>query len=224
MNKTLSSKTLAAVAAVAIILLAAVATLAGGSPVAYAQTSPLPTPPGGQTPVPTTSPLPTALPTAIPTSVSPTSVPPTAVPPTGVPPTAVPPYYGIRGYHTVRYQETLFCIGRAYGVNPWAIASQNGLAYPYYLYVGQVLAIPNAPWVNMTPGPSCTPQFGGGAPPVPPVQPVPPSGCRASYTVRCGDTLSSIAWRYGSTVWAIAARNGIYNTNLIFSGQVLCIP
>lgn len=44
-----------------------------------------------------------------------------------------------------------------------------------------------------------------------------------SYTVQPGDTLSSIASRYGTTVQEIAQINNIANPNLIFPGQVLRI-
>lgn len=43
------------------------------------------------------------------------------------------------------------------------------------------------------------------------------------YTVKIGDTLSSIASRYGTTVEEIAQINGIQNINLIYPGQVLRI-
>lgn len=212
MNKQSLSRLFTIIITVAVIVVSAVVTLSSGSSSAYAQEwSPLPTPPA-QTPVPTTWPLPTPLPTAVPT-VQPT--------PISTPIPTVPPS-NILGYHTVRFQETLFCIGRAYGVNPWAIASQNNIPYPYYLRVGQVLAIPNVAWANPVSGPVCQRQFGGTTPPQPPVPP--PGGCRVTYVVRRGDTLSAIAWRYGSSVWAIAARNNIANPNLIFPGQVLCIP
>jgi LysM repeat protein len=42
--------------------------------------------------------------------------------------------------------------------------------------------------------------------------------------VQRGDTLSAIAWRFGTTVWAIAQANGIWNSNLIYIGQTLYIP
>lgn len=44
------------------------------------------------------------------------------------------------------------------------------------------------------------------------------------HCVRTGDTLFSIALRYGTTVAAIAKANGIANVNLIFPGQCLQIP
>jgi len=42
------------------------------------------------------------------------------------------------GLHTVRTGETLYCIGSAYGVQPWAIAAQNGIGQASKLYVGQM--------------------------------------------------------------------------------------
>lgn len=45
-----------------------------------------------------------------------------------------------------------------------------------------------------------------------------------SYTVRAGDTLTTIASRYHTTVSAIASASGISNVNLIYVGQVLRIP
>jgi hypothetical protein len=48
------------------------------------------------------------------------------------------------GYHVVRPGETLFSIGRLYGVNPYTIASMNGLPNPDYIQIGQVLYVPGA--------------------------------------------------------------------------------
>lgn len=53
---------------------------------------------------------------------------------------AAPPACG--PYHVVRYGETLFSIGRRYGVNPWSIARANGLWNPNYIRAGQTLYIP----------------------------------------------------------------------------------
>ncbi|MBN1262067.1 MAG: LysM peptidoglycan-binding domain-containing protein [Anaerolineae bacterium] len=107
-------------------------------------------------------------------------------------------------------------MGRAYATQPYAIAAQNGIAYPYVLWVGRTLAIPVAPWVPTPPGPTAVRQF--------PVSPTPVPGCRAYHTVYYGQTLSGIAAWYGVNVWTLAAANHIYNLNLIYPGQVLCIP
>ena len=65
-----------------------------------------------------------------------------------------------------------------------------------------------------------------GAPPVVittvPNQAGPTSG--RTYTVMQGDTLSTIAPRFNTTVQAIMVANNITNPNLIYPGQVLNIP
>ncbi len=45
-----------------------------------------------------------------------------------------------------------------------------------------------------------------------------------NYTVRYGDTLASIAARYGTTWTAISSYNGLYNPNHIWAGMYLRIP
>ncbi|MDZ7836074.1 MAG: LysM domain-containing protein, partial [Alkalibacterium sp.] len=50
-----------------------------------------------------------------------------------------------------------------------------------------------------------------------------PPSSSTTYTVRPGDTLYSIAQRYGTTVQRIVADNNISNPNLISVGQVLTI-
>ena len=69
------------------------------------------------------------------------------------------------------------------------------------------------------PPPQGTPLPPGGAP-MPPQPPV--SANR--YTVQMGDTLYSIARRFGVSIWQLATTNAIPNINLIFVGQVLIIP
>jgi LysM repeat protein len=45
-----------------------------------------------------------------------------------------------------------------------------------------------------------------------------------NYQIRSGDTLTSIAARYGTSVSALARDNGINNPNRIFAGQTLRVP
>ena len=68
--------------------------------------------------------------------------------------------------YTVKPGETLFSIGRLYGVNPYSIAAANNIAYPYIIYPGQQLVIPTAPTPTFTPGP------GGSAAPATTATPV----------------------------------------------------
>jgi len=51
--------------------------------------------------------------------------------------------------------------------------------------------------------------------------PIAPALAAATYTVVAGDNLTKIAKRYGTTVKALVALNGIKNANLINVGQVL---
>jgi LysM repeat protein len=108
--------------------------------------------------------------------------------------------------HTVKSGETLFSIGRLYGVNPYSIAAANNIPYPYIIYPGQQLTIPTG---TTPPGPT----------------PPPPSGqCRYYHTVRPGENLYRISLAYGVPMSTIATANGIVNYNLIYAGQTLCIP
>ena len=140
---------------------------------------------------------------------------------------APPPAGGF--WHTVRWGETLFSIGRAYGVNPYSICSANGLHNCNYVWAGQSLWIPDGYWGrdgHGKPGgwdgynqPVGWDGYGkpggwdGGY-----------GGCRNSYIVHRGDTLYSIGRMHGVDAWRLAAANGIYNLNMIYAGQCLCIP
>ncbi len=46
----------------------------------------------------------------------------------------------------------------------------------------------------------------------------------SGYKIRWGDTLSSLAKRFGTSVKAIASANGIANVNRIFAGRSLKLP
>lgn len=105
---------------------------------------------------------------------------------------------GTTTYYIVRRGDTLYSIARRFGTTYQALAAINGLRSPHRIYVGQRLVIP------------------GYGTAVPPSQRV--------YVVRSGDTLWSIALRYGTSPWAIAAANGLWNLNLIYVGQRLVIP
>jgi LysM repeat protein len=121
-------------------------------------------------------------------------------------------------YHTVRYGETLYSIGRLYGVSPHYIADVNNLYNPDCIYAGQVLYIP-------------TDYYDGCHDPCYDYDNVYYDGYYRGdqywsnyHIVSYGETLSSIAYRYGVNPWTIARANNIYNLNRIYAGQRLYIP
>jgi len=110
-------------------------------------------------------------------------------------------------YYTVQPGDTLSGIAVQYGTTVYAITTANNIVNPNLIYAGSVLWIPT-----------------GSQPPAP-VQPLPPSTeCRYYHTVTWGDTMIKLGQQYGVSPWAIGQANGIYNLNLIYRGQALCIP
>ena len=97
-------------------------------------------------------------------------------------------------WHIVKWGENLTQIARMYGVTVEDIMTANGLTNPNLIYAGQKLLIPAS------------------------------SSTYVTHVVQPGETLSSIAWKYGVNYWDIAALNGLANPNLIYVGQVLLIP
>ena len=123
------------------------------------------------------------------------------------------PAEAILGYHVVQPGETVYCIARAYRVDPWAIAYENGLVNPDLIYPGMTLSIPDAPaW--LPPGATCAAQFG----------PPPPCHCVTYHTVLPGETLFRISLTYGVSMWRIAECNSIYDLDHIAAYSSLCIP
>lgn len=105
--------------------------------------------------------------------------------------------------HIVRSGENLYRIALRYGTTIQAIARANGIHNPSLIYVGQRLIIPGG-------GGGYWSGYSG--------------GCRCTYVVRRGDTLSAIAWRHGTSVWTLVRMNGLANPNYIWAGQRLCVP
>lgn len=93
-------------------------------------------------------------------------------------------------------------LSELYAANPW-------VRYERYIYPGQVLAMPgydDGGYDGGGPGGYCGPSadlYGG-------------------YWLVCrGDTLGMIARYYGVSWRYLQSRNGIYNANLIYAGQVI---
>jgi LysM repeat protein len=185
-------------------------------------------------------------PTVAPTTALPVTATVTATPeiPTPTPVATTAPGAGTLGSHTVRWGESLFCIGRGYQVDPWEIARVNNIRWwPYFIFPGQILEIPTSPWATVPAGPVCKTQFMPGTPPVPTPAPAtvipaptpilstvtpgptsPPTSCRTYHLVRSGETLYRIGINYGVYYQELARVNQLVDPRLIYVGQRLCIP
>jgi len=106
--------------------------------------------------------------------------------------------------HVVQAGENLLRLALRYGITVEAIVAANDLSSPDSIWEGQRLTIPAT--VTFTPniGPAMT--TGG------------------TYVVQPGDTVNTIAVRYGIRAWELMLANGLYGPHLLFVGQTLAIP
>ena len=105
--------------------------------------------------------------------------------------------------YTVRPGDTLSGIAWRHQTTINALMQANDL-YSDFIYSGQRLCVPpgGAAW-----------------------QPSAPAAPKHSYyTVRPGDTLMAVAWRFGVSQAALLRANNISNPNFIYVGQRLIIP
>ncbi len=102
--------------------------------------------------------------------------------------------------HIVQPGENLFRIALRYGIEVDALALANGITDLDSIYAGQELIIPGAAGPGLEPG----------------IMPV-------EHTVSPGDTLWTLARRYGVTAAEIGAANHLLNGAQIYVGQVLSI-
>jgi murein DD-endopeptidase MepM/ murein hydrolase activator NlpD len=108
--------------------------------------------------------------------------------------------------YVVQAGDTLYRIAQDYGTTVEAIAAANDIADPAQIVTGQKLIIPTAPVATQTPAP-------------PPTSPN-----RRVHPVRSGETLPSLAFRYGTTILALRELNGLDRRGLLLTGQELVIP
>lgn len=105
--------------------------------------------------------------------------------------------------HTVVPGDTPFNIAAAHGITVDQLLSWNGLAWDAVIYPGDVLRLSPAAAESAVPA---------------------PAAAASVHEVSAGDTLWDIALRYGTTVDAILAANGMTPGAIIYPGESLAIP
>ena len=102
--------------------------------------------------------------------------------------------------YIVQVGDNMSSIAVKFDVTVDAILKANGLSNPDFVYAGQKLVIPK--------GGATAPASSGGR----------------VHVVKAGETLGTIAAKYGVTQKAIIDLNHLANPNLIYPGQTLRIP
>lgn len=111
--------------------------------------------------------------------------------------------------HVVVAGDTVFGIAQKYGTTVNAVLTANGLDRSSVIYPGQTLTVAAAASAS-APAPASTP-----APAPAPTQ--------AAHTVVAGDTIFALAKKYGTSVDAILAANGMDRSSIIYPGQTLAL-
>ena len=131
----------------------------------------------------------------------------------------IPTPNGNGGTYVVQPGDTLNRIAARFNTTVGALVQLNGIANPNRIFSGQVLTIPVAGGNSgdaTTVAPTTAP---------PNIIPTPtPLPAQQTYNVVPGDTLFSLALRFGVNIVDLAQENNITNYNRIFIGQVLRIP
>ena len=115
--------------------------------------------------------------------------------------------------YTVVSGDTLGAIAARHGVPLSSIFSWNNLSGSSIIYPGQKIKVSgdSSPSAPSAPAPA----------PAPAATPVANTG---SYTIKAGDTLSSIASRHNVSLSALMSVNTVSATTVIYPGQKLTIP
>jgi LysM repeat protein len=137
-------------------------------------------------------------------------------------PTAAAPSAQEGGRYTIASGDTVSRIAARFGVSVQTLLSANGLGWSSIIYPGQTISIPAAPTSAIELVSSTTPAAAEPAPPPEPVRA--PSTPTSNYTIVAGDTISSIATRFGVSTQSVLAANGLTASSIIYPGQKLVIP
>ncbi|MEO7349835.1 MAG: LysM peptidoglycan-binding domain-containing protein [Terrimesophilobacter sp.] len=147
-----------------------------------------------------------------------------SAPPANTPLVSAPPAASPKTNYTVTRGDTVSAIASRFGVSTQAVLTANKLGWSTIIYPGQKIVIPASIPASSSPPVATTPVVD--VTPVSSVTPItpPPATHSTSYVIKSGDTVTSIAAKFGVTVQSILDANGLNRGSLIYAGRTLNIP
>jgi LysM repeat protein len=109
--------------------------------------------------------------------------------------------------YRVQGGDTVSSIAGRFGLSTASVLALNGLGWKSVIFPGQVLKLTNAVTSS-----------------TPPAAAASTSSATQRYTIGTGDTVSSIASKFGVSVQAILSANGLGWSSVIYPGRTLTIP
>jgi len=143
------------------------------------------------------------------------------------------------GRYTIVAGDTISAVAERFGVSTLSVLTANGLGWSSIIYPGQTIAIPGlvgpgastddaamVPVVSVAPieEPVVEAPVAEAPAVVAPPAPEAPAPATTTYTIVSGDTLSTIAARFGITTQALFDANGLDWSSVIYTGHTLAIP
>ncbi|WP_447913071.1 LysM peptidoglycan-binding domain-containing protein [Microbacterium phyllosphaerae] len=107
--------------------------------------------------------------------------------------------------YTVQPGDTISSIANRFGLRTVDVLTWNALTWRSVIYPGQTLSL------------------AGASAPVAPAAPPAQAPATATHVVAAGDTVFGIAQRYGTSVDAVLAANGLTRASVIYPGQQLAL-
>jgi LysM repeat protein len=109
--------------------------------------------------------------------------------------------------YTVVSGDTISTVAGRFGLSTASVLALNGLGWKSLIFPGQSL--------RLTTAPVATPQ---------PSAPTTDSASTTRYTIVAGDTISTIATRFGVSIQSVLTANGLSWSTIIYPRQVITIP
>lgn len=128
--------------------------------------------------------------------------------------------------YTIKRGDTISGIAERHGLTTKGLLELNNLQRSSIIYPGQIIRLVGSS-IAITPVSNVTPAetpVEATDPPSPPPTNDPAPVVNSSYRIKRGDTVTSIAARFGVSISAVLNANGLTRSSIIYAGRTLTIP